>query len=200
MAASKDLTIEQGKTFTQVLRWEIQPVVYKAITAITQSAPVRITCPEHGVPQGWRVAVVSVKGMAQINSSNTPPKAKDYHQATVINADTLELNDINAAEFKAYVSGGYVQYNTPVDLTGMSARLVIKDKVGGTELLRLDSSALGGIVLNNSTKTITATISATVSAALTWKKGVYELEIEDSLGHVSSLLAGAVTVTKEIAS
>ena len=199
MAATKDLVIEQGKTFSQVLRWESQPVVYKAITAITQSAPVQITVPAHGIPQGWRVAVVSVKGMTQLNSSNVPPKAKDYHQATVISVDKIELNDVNAADFKPYVSGGYVQFNTPVDLAGMSARLVVKDKVGGTELLRLDTTG-GGIVLNNTTKTITATITAGSTAALTWAKGVYELELVDALGQVFSLLTGSVTVTKEIAS
>ena len=35
MAVSKDLTIQQGKTFTLALRWETEPVVRKAISGIS---------------------------------------------------------------------------------------------------------------------------------------------------------------------
>lgn len=124
----KDLTILQGKTFSLPIRWEVEPYVYKAVTDISQTAPVQITCVGHGVPDGWRVAVVSAKGMTQINAANTPPKDSDYVVATVVDADTLELNTINAAGFKPYTSGGYVQYRTPKDLTGFTARMSIKDK------------------------------------------------------------------------
>jgi hypothetical protein len=197
MAAAKDLTIEQGKTFSQVLRWEAPPIIYVPITGILQAAPARITAPSHNCPPGWRVAVVSVKGMSQINAQNTPPKAADYHSATVIDPNTVELNDVNAADFKAYTSGGYLQFNTPVDLTGYSARMSVKDKVGGTVLLSL-TTVDGRITIDDLTKSITLTISAVDTAALTWKKGVYDLELVSPGGIVTALLAGAVTVSKEV--
>lgn len=198
MAASQNFTIVQGKTFSQVLRYEAPPIVYKPITAIAQTAPARITCTGHGVPDGWRVCVQSVKGMKQINASNTPPKASDYHKATVVDANTVELNDVNAADFTAYQSGGYLVFNTPVDLSAFtSARMSIKDKVGGTELLRLDTSN-SRIALNNSAKTITLTVDATTTAGLTWTKGVYDLELVSAGGIVTALMAGAVTVAKEV--
>ena len=196
MAAS-DLIIEQGKTFGKTLRWETGPVVYKAITAITQAAPARITCPSHGLTTGWRVAVVSVKGMTQINASSTPPKAKDYTKATVVDSNTIELNAVNAADYKAYTSGGYVQYNTPVDMTGYTARMAIKDKIGGTVLLSL-TTVNSRIVLDNTAKTIRLTISATDTAAITWTKGVYDLEMVSAGGEVTRLLSGAVTVQREV--
>ena len=56
-----DLVIKQGKTFSKVLRWEAPPIIYKPITAITNAAPVRITSANHGIIDGWRVAIVSVK-------------------------------------------------------------------------------------------------------------------------------------------
>ena len=68
MAATKDLTIQQGRTFSLALRWESQPVVYRPITAIAQTAPARLTVPTHGVPDGWRVAITNVKGMTEINA------------------------------------------------------------------------------------------------------------------------------------
>lgn len=202
MAATKDFVIEQGKTFSQVLRWEAPPIVYKAITAITQTAPVQITSTGHGIPGGWRVAVVSVKGMTAINAANSPPKEKDYHVATVIDANTISLNDVNAADYKAYTSGGYLQFNTPVDMTGYTARMQIKDKVGGTVLASTEAADTPKDILtvsiDNPNKTITLLVSATDTAAVTWKKGVYDLELVSSGGVVTALLTGTISVTKEV--
>lgn len=197
MAANKDFTVEQGKTFQQVIRWEAPPIIYKEITGITQAAPARITVVGHGIPEGWRVTVVSVKGMTAINAESTPPRDSDYHAATVIDADTIELNAVNSADMKAYVSGGYVQFNTPVPLAGYTARMSIRDKVGGTELLSLTTENLR-IVINNTDKSIRLSITAADTAALAWKKGVYDLELVSPDGVVTALLTGKVVVSAEV--
>ncbi|MBK8773002.1 MAG: hypothetical protein IPM06_21575 [Rhizobiales bacterium] len=54
-----DLKMRQGKTFSLIVRWATLPFVHAAITAITKAAPAVITSSAHGVPDGWRVAVVS---------------------------------------------------------------------------------------------------------------------------------------------
>lgn len=197
MADSKDLSIVQGKTFSQVLRWETAPIVYKAITAITQTAPVRLTVIGHGLSDGWRCAVTNVKGMLEINAQANNVRARDYHPVTVIDTATIELNDINAAGFKPYVSGGYIQYNSPVDLTGYTARMKIKDKVGGTVLDTLDTTN-GKIVVDPAGKTITLKLDAATTAAYAWTRGVYELEMVSATGEVTTLLRGTITVTKEV--
>jgi hypothetical protein len=191
-----DLIILQGRTFSRTERWEIEPIVYKPITAITQAAPCIVTATGHGVPDGWRVAIVSVKGMTQINASN-PPKDSEYVVAKKLTDNTIELNTVNAAEYKAYTSGGYVQYNTPHDLADYVARMSIKDKVGGTELLSL-TTANSRILIDNTTKTITLEIDALDTAAITFKKGVYDLELESPSGVVKALMYGNVTVTNEV--
>lgn len=193
----KDLTILQGKTFNLPIRWEVEPYVYKEVTGISQTAPAIIECVGHGVPDGWRVAVVSAKGMTQINAANTPPKDSDYVVATAVDADTLELNTVNAAGYKPYTSGGYIQYRTPKDLTGFTARMSIKDKIGGTELMLLDTNNLR-IEVDNANKVITLTISATDTAAITWKKGVYDLELESPTGVVTLIMSGKVSVDLEV--
>ena len=203
MATTKDLVIQQGKTFALVLRWETEPIIYKPITAIQQAAPARLDVAGHGAPDGWRAAVTSVKGMAEINADD-PAKLRDsdYHPVTVISADIIEFNDINAAGFKAYASGGYLQYNTPVDLAGFTAQMEIKDKVGGTVLASADAADaplnILSIAIDNAKKTITLTISATATAAIAWKKGVYDLEMKSADGVVTALITGAVSVTKEV--
>lgn len=197
MAASKNLVIQQGKTFSQVLRWEAEPVIYKVITGVTQAAPVKITVVGHGVPAGWRVAVTSVKGMAEINAEANNVKDSDYKVATVVDVDHIELNEVNASGYKPYVSGGVLQYNTSVDMAGFTARMSIKTKAGGTELLSL-TTANSGITIDNTGKKITLTISATDTAAITWKKGVYDLEMVSPAGVVTALISGSVTVEAEV--
>lgn len=195
MADTKDLTITQGSTFDLGLRWETGPIVYKAITGIAQSAPARLTVPGHGVPNGWRVAITNVKGMTDINAEANAVKDRDYHQATVVDANTLDINDINAAGFKPYVSGGQLQFNTPVGLTGYTARMVFRDKVGGTELSRLTTEN-GGIAIDATNRTVSISLSASTTDALTWKKAVYDLDMVSASGVVTQLLSGTVQVAK----
>lgn len=208
MADSKDLEIQQGKTFSLVLRWETEPIVRKAITAIslTNGAP-RLTVTGHGTPNGWRGAVTRVKGMTQINAKSTPPRASDYLAATVIDANTIELNSVTPCddsgnEWSAYVSGGFWQYNTPVDLAGYTARMKIKDKVGGTVLASTEAGDsprnVLTIAIDNTAKTITLSIAATATDDFTWSKGVYDLEMVSGSGVVTTILSGKVTVAKEV--
>ena len=191
------LSIKRGERFSRSLRIETLPYVYVPITAVTQSAPVRITAPGHGLLDGQRAAIVSVRGMSELNARSMPPKIEEYRQATVIDADTIEINTINASGFKPYKGDGYLSFNTPVDMTAMTARMSIKDKVGGTELLRLDTTN-GGLTIDPDVCAITMTISAEQTELMAWKRGVYDLEIVDSLGAVHMLLAGKVKVTDEV--
>lgn len=193
----KDLNILQGKTYSLPIKWETEPLVYKAISGITQAAPAVVSCTDHGVPDGWRVAVVSAKGMTQINAQSTPPKDSDYLVATYINTNTVELNAVNASGFKAYTSGGYLQYRTPKDLTGFTARMSVKDKVGGTELIRLTTEN-SRIIIDTATSTIELLLDEATTALIEWTKGVYDLELVSASGVVTALLYGAVTVTKEV--
>jgi hypothetical protein len=196
--AAYNLSLVQGKTYRRVFRWGTKPFIYAAITAITKDAPARVTAAAHGMPDGWRSAIVSVLGMRQINAINSPPKASDFHRATVIDADTVDFNDINACEFSTYTSGGKLQFYTPVSLAGCEARLTIRDHVGGTALIELTSTPAAGIALDDTAKTITVTITAAQTAAFTWTAGVFDLEVEDADGNVTLIAQGAVTVDSEV--
>lgn len=196
MAANLDLTIEQGKTFERLVRWETLPFIYKTITNITQGAPCRITATAHGVPSGWRVGVAGAKGMTDINAS-VPPLDSELHVATVIDANTLELNELSTADFAPYTSGGSLFYYYPANLTGYIARMQIKDKVGGTELMLLNTSNTR-LVIDDVNSTISIEIAAVDTAAITWKRGVYDLEVESPVGVVTMLLTGKIRVVDEV--
>lgn len=194
--AQTELAIQQGKTFVRTLRWESAPIEYEPITAIAATAPVSLTVPGHGVPDGWRIAIVSVKGMTEINASQ-PPKAKDYQQATVVSTDTIEINKINASGYAAYTSGGFIQYNSPVPLDGYTARMAIKDKMRGNEYYRLTTEN-GDITIDVTGYKIELSISAEVTAGFTFLSGVYDLEMVSPDGVVSQLIYGEVTVAPEV--
>lgn len=201
---TKDLLLKQGDTYAVTLRWEVPPVVYKPIQAISQAAPVQITAAGHGLPDGWRVAVTNVKGMTQINASDPSRiRDKDYHQATLVDGNNITLNDVNASGFSAYTSGGVLQYNTPVNLTGFSFALRLKTKAGGTLLA---SNLLADAPLNTLTvsvdltlHTITPVFSAAATTALAGTSGVYELEAisPDTTPIVTPLLAGKFSCVRE---
>ena len=194
-----NIEFKQGKTFNLILRWETEPVVRKAITGISfASGAPRLTVAGHGMPNGWRGYIFGVKGPAELNAEDPEKvKDKDYYPCSVIDPNTVELNTVNAADFKDYVSGGFLAFYTPSDLAGHTARMTIRDKVGGAELFSLTTEN-ARIVLDAGAKTIRLTVSATDTAALTWKKGVFDLEMVGPTGVVTELTSGTVTVTKEI--
>jgi hypothetical protein len=188
-----NLVIYQGSTFNEILRWESSTKIYKPITAITQAAPINITAVGHNIPEGWRVRVTSVNGMKEINHA-----ADVYSNATVKTVDIIELNNINSLGYAAYTTGGVIEYNSPVDLTGYTARMQVRAKLADTTTLLEITTANSGIIIDNTLKTIALNVSATDTAALTWTTGVYSLELVSALGVVSTLLTGNITVKQEI--
>lgn len=199
---TQDLYLQQGKTQPLVLRCETVPIVYKTISAIQKSAPVRMTLNNTtGLLDGWRVAVTGVK---DIDTEANKVKDKDYHAVTLIDATTVEINDINAVGFKTYTSGGVLQFNTLLDLAGYDARLEIRNKKNGDTVLYTMTVTNKLIAIDNATKTVTLYFDAVPLSDLTWKKGYYELELfktitrdGDSIVSVYSPLEGNVFLDVE---
>jgi hypothetical protein len=206
MAAKQTLTIVRGKTLSLAIRWETTPVVSKAITAISIATGFpRVTADSHGVKDGWRGYVTSAQGMKQINTES--PDRPTYHELTVIDANIVEFNgwnpvDDNGRDWSAYTSGGFLKYNTPKSLTGKTVRVKIKDKVGGTVLLSTEASDsplnLITATADDATNVIMVEAASTATEAITWSKGVWEVEAESG-GVVESIIAvSPVVVSDEV--
>lgn len=194
--ATNDFPIVVGANFQRVIRWETTPVVYIPISNITQVAgPVVTTSVVHGVPPGWPVAVSGVVGMTQINALRTPPKGDDWHKAYVQNTTMIQLNDVDASAYQPYVSGGFLQYNTPALAAGMTAVLNIMSAYGSTPIFTT-SSVSGDIVLDAVTNfTITINITAAQTALLVPQNAVYQLLLTSSGGVVTEVLAANAPIT-----
>jgi hypothetical protein len=198
MSACKlDIVILQGKTFAKTLRWGQPHKLYGVITGATQAAPCVLHVVAHGVPDGWLFRIADVVGMKQLNSCNRE-KNLGYYTATVVDVDHIELNDVNATGFTAYTSGGVIEFNEPVDLTGYTARMQIRQSLQSDTVLLELTTENGGIVIDTGASTITLNIDATDTAAIDWQQGVYEVEMTSSGGKVDSLAGGAVKVLQEV--
>lgn len=86
----------------------------------------------------------------------------------------------------------------PVDLTGCTARAQVRADIDSPVVLLELTTENGGIELGGVAGTIRRVISATDTAAIFWTSGVYDLEVVFAGGQVRRLMAGGVSVSKEV--
>lgn len=190
---SLDLCIRRGSTVAIPIRVESDTIVYKAITAISQGAPVEITAATHGALDGWMGAVTGVKGMTEINASQVPPKDSDLRRMTVADANTVQFNAVSSADFRPYRSGGYLMYFEPMDLSAfVDARMEVKDRVGGTQLA-LFTVANGKLEIDQSARSVWLKLAADEEIA--FDEGVFDIELVTSGGLVVPICSAESTLT-----
>jgi len=190
--------IYQGSTFQETLRWESETKTYNPISAITKSAPVVITTTApHTIPVGWRIRVTGAGGMKEINTV-----AEDaYYLVTGVTSTTVSLNRVNSLGYTTYTSGGVIEYNTPIPLTGYTAQMQIRETLDSTSpIFELTSTMVAGsgITINPSDSTILITISATATRQFSFDTAVYSLELTNASGVVTPFLSGNITLVREV--
>ena len=87
---------------------------------------------------------------------------------------------------------------TPINLTGYTARMMVKKAPGQTAVISLTSASGGGLTLGGAAGTIAIAITATVTAALTAGPYKYDLELASGAGVVTRLLEGSFTIKPEV--
>lgn len=183
--------IYQGGTFREVLRWESSSRVYAPVTAISKSAPVVVTAPNHNCPLGWRAKVVGAGGMKEINSTDS------YYLVTDKTNDTVTFNQVNSLAYNSYTTGGVLEYNQPVPLVGYTARMQIRTKLDSEEVLLELTTENGGIVIDPVLYTITLVAAATQTEVLNFTQAVYSLELIQGL-EVIPFSSGNILLVREV--
>ena len=178
-----DIKIIKGKTFEFVYRYADSELLYLPISGMPSIAPVRLTVANHGMPDGWPISVESVKSPEELNTGYG-----DFYIASVVSPSVIELNSIRSDGWRPYSAGGYVIFNRPFDLTGCSARMQIRDRVNGMLLLSFSSdfgsTADGIIEIDLALSALVVRLSPAVTSAITWARGVYDLELITPSGDV----------------
>lgn len=189
------LTLRKGETVAIPLRIESSVLVYKAITAIAKSAPVSITAEGHDLANGWDACVMNAKGMKQINAEENPPADAEFRPVTVVDADTVQFNSVNAAGYSTYTGGGQIVYYAPLELASYaSARMTVKDAVGGTVILSCTTSN-ARLELDSATDTLWVRMTAEDAALIEADEGVFDIELVTAAGEVKAVCSAESTIT-----
>lgn len=86
-----------------------------------------------------------------------------------------------------------------VDLTGYTARMQVRQKHTSDDPPALTlTTENGAITLGGAAGTISIVAAATATGDITFKRGVYDLEIASASGVVTRLIEGCVMVTPEV--
>lgn len=187
--------IYQGSTFNETLRWESETKKYAQISGITQAAPCVITTASaHTIPLNWRIRVLGVSGMKDINTASDT----DYYLVTSKTTNTVTLNQVNTAGYNAYTTGGIIEWNSPIPLTGYSAQMQIRETLDSTTVIHELTSLNGGINIDPVNYTISFNIPAVVTSTFNFDAAVYSCELTDNQGMVYPFLSGGITLIKEV--
>lgn len=191
-----NLCIQQGKSLEFALQYAENRYNYCDIAAVVSLAPLRLTLPGHGIPDGWPISIQCVKRPAEMNG--------DYI-ATVIDADTIEINDLVGSCWRhQWAAGGHVRFAVPQDITDWSARATFRRRIGDiSAVLTLDSNPAnnpdGLIIVDPAEHSFTLQLTDAVTAGLKPMMGVWDAEVIDPDGKVYALVGvSPFEVTAEV--
>lgn len=188
------LTLYEGTTLKKVFRWGQSTKTYELVQGMTVTAPVRVNIPSHSVEDGWPVWLESVEGPDELNQDST----KDTpYIASVVDTDNIDLVNTNGLGLSAYQDSGAIVYHPPVDLTGYTARMQIKNSVDDVTAL-FDWDSAGGELTIDPKGKITLSVDPAVLTDIGFTEGVYDLELESSGGEVSRIAFGPIAVSQEV--
>lgn len=196
MAPAKiNYKIYEGSTFQETFRWEADTKIYVPIQSISKTAPCVITTTNnHSVPIGWRIRVVGVQGMKEINNI-----ADDsYYIVTAVTSNTLTINKLNSINYSAHTpSTGIIEYNEPVSLTGYTGVMQIRETLDSTTVIHEMNSTNNQVYIDTANNNIVITIPAATTRDFDFTTAVYSLELTNGT-FVVPFLTGNMTLVREV--
>jgi hypothetical protein len=87
---------------------------------------------------------------------------------------------------------------TPINLTGASAKMQVRDTKGGTKLAFTLTSPSGGIVINGPQGTLSVTVTPTQTNKLFYPKSSYDIMVIDSNGNKIKMVEGFMTLSRSV--
>lgn len=126
------LEIGRGLSVDLPIRIETDDLVYVAMNDMEQSAPLRVEATAHGLPDGWRAAIMNASGMTEVNVPWDRLRERDLRRVATVDVDHVDFVDINATAFQPYTGGGQLVYYQPLDLTNYTgAEMTVRPLSGG---------------------------------------------------------------------
>jgi hypothetical protein len=137
-----------------------------------------------------------------INAYNTWQSAITANQAAIAAAQAavankISINQVNSLGYNTYTSGGVVEFNQPIPLTGFAARMQIRESVDSTTVIHEATTQNNQIVLDDTNKTIQITLLANVTQNFNFATAVYSLELYNG-NNVIPFINGNLTLVQEV--
>lgn len=186
------LTLLQGATFRKGWAQYEGDDVVKSIASISLGYPTTFTVMAHGLPTG--VIPVGIVNVTKLETSTVDPADRVIARKVDVNTFTV---DVDSSDFTAYVSGGYLVYTPPKDLTGYTARAQLKKKVTSEDVI-WELSDSDGITLGGTEGTIDIEISAERTADVVFSKTFMQVELIAPDGTVERPIDVKFVLSKEV--
>lgn len=87
---------------------------------------------------------------------------------------------------------------TPVDLTGATAKMQVRDTKGGSKLAFTLTSPAGGITIDEESGTLSIVATPTQTNKLFYPKSSYDVMVIDSNGDKIKILEGFITLSRSV--
>jgi hypothetical protein len=87
---------------------------------------------------------------------------------------------------------------TPIDLTGATAKMQVRDTKGGSKLAFTLTSPSGGITIDGPNGKLTIKITPTQSNKMFYPKSSYDIMVVDSNSNKIKLLEGFMTLSRSV--
>lgn len=117
--------------------------------------------------------------------------------STIARAATVNLVFEQGADF-THLVGLQNDDGSIFSLTGYTARMQVRPTVASSTILFELTVGNGRISVNAVAGQISLIVSSTDTAAMTWRSGVYDLEIVSGGGVVTRIMQGNATLSPEV--
>ena len=87
---------------------------------------------------------------------------------------------------------------TPLDLTGATAKMQVRDTAGGAKLAFTLTSPSGGITIDGPNGTLSIKCTPTQTSKMFYPKSSYDIMIVDTNGNKIKLLEGFMTLNRSV--
>ena len=124
---------------------------------MSKSAPLRIGATGHGILDGWPVAVMGAGGMTNLNAPwdeiDKGRLDRYLRRSTLVDADNIDINQVNSSGFSAYTSGGQLVFYTARSVLVRVRRMDVKTSIGGA-IIATFNTADGTLAIDSADSTI----------------------------------------------
>lgn len=109
----------------------------------------------------------------------------------------VDISIVKAATFRHKFTWQQVD-GTPIDLTGYTAKMQIRPTLESSTVLVELSTANRRILMTPLLGVVELDLTAAYTAAITWKSGIYDIELTAPDGDIINLVEGSATVSTKV--